>query len=182
MRANHVTGGLIALSLGAGCGGAASGPPSTPPESPEKVEQSIQQSLDRIRALQVVDVSRLVLNLPAEATACYGLPCTEADRRLWEAERARQAPRVEKLASLAETAAHDSTLAPRDMSEKDAALKALAGLAVVEVYGLVETKPANNYQCYNTPCVSDVEAANRINGARVAQVFAIVDAAQKSGL
>src|SRR5579859_3745003 len=181
MRTNHLTGGLFALSLGAGCGSAATATPPAQP-NPENVEQSIQNSLDRIHTLQIVDVSRLVLNLPAEATACYGIPCTDSDRQKYQAERARQAPRVELLASLAEAAAHDSTIAPRDMSDKDAALKALADLAVVEVSGLVETRPANNPDCYNLPCGSDIELANKINGTRVAQVFAIVDAANKSGL
>ena len=61
-------------------------------------------------------------------------------------------------------------------------IEALNALAIVEVAGLVEARPANQPQCYNLPCPADVEAANRENSARVSQVFAIVDAAKQSGL
>ena len=177
-------GGLMALSAVAGCGSEASapsGPQSPSYESPEKVELSIQQSLDRLRGLRTVEVGDLVVDLPAEARACYGLVC-EGWQEKYQAERARQAPRVARLASLAEAAAADTSLAPRALSEADAALQALAGLQIVEVSGLVEVQPANNPQCYNQPCAEDVDAAERVNAAHVAQLFAVVAAAQKSGL
>jgi len=176
-------GGLIALTVLVGCGSEASAPggsQSPSYDSPEKVEQSIQQSLDRLRALQTVEVRDLVDDLPAEARACYGL-CEGWEER-YQAERARQAPRVARLATLAEAAAADTSLAPRSFAEADAALQALAELEVVEVSGLVEVKPANNPQFYNQPSPADIAAADRLNAAHVAQVFAVVDAAHETGL
>jgi hypothetical protein len=177
----RAAGGLIALSVGVGCGGQAA-PPAPERESPEKVEQTIQQSLARVQALHVVDVTQLVLDLPAEARDCYGGPPCPGFETQYQAERARQAPRVERLASLAEAAARNPYLVPRDPSEADAALQALAGLAVVQVSGLVQVQPKNNGECYNLPCPADIEAAKRENGAHVAAVFATVDAAKKIGL
>jgi hypothetical protein len=177
----HATGGLIAL-VGVGCASGASTHPAAEPVPVEKVEQSIQQSFDRLNALHVVTSARLVLDLPAEATACYNLPCPGSE---WEAkyhaERARQAPRLERLVGLAENAALADYGAMRDMSEAAAAVQALNGLAVIEVAGLVEVQPVNNGNCYGA-CPADIAAADRVNRAHVTQVFAIVDAAQKSGL
>jgi hypothetical protein len=176
-------GGLIVLTGLTGCGSEASAPSSPPSpshESPEQVEQSVQHSLARLRALQIVEVGDLVLDLPAEAQACYGV-CPGWEER-YQAERARQAARAERLASLAEAAAADSALAPREWSEAAVALQALAGLQIVEVSGLVEAKPANNPECYYQPCPADIDAADRLNASHVAQVFAVVDAANKTGL
>ncbi len=170
------------MVLGVGCGSGASKPVTTQPPPVEEVEQSIQQSLDRLGALHIVNVASLVLDLPGEASSCYGLqPCAGWEQP-YHAERARQAPRLEHLASFAEAAVRDPNLAAHDKSEADAAIQALNGLAVVTVTTLVEVKPANNPQCYNLPCPADVEAADRINGAHVSQVFATVDLANKSGL
>jgi hypothetical protein len=177
-------GSLMALTALVGCGGEASapsGPQSPSHAAPEEVELSIQQSLDRLRELRTVEVGNLVVDLPAEARACYGLVC-EGWEEKYQAERARQAPRVARLASLAEAAAADTSLAPHAFGEAEAALQALAGLQIVEVTGLVEVLPANNPQCYNLPCAEDIDAAERVNAAHVAQVFAVVASAQESGL
>ena len=177
----QATGGLIGLALSAGCGGSSALPSGSEPATAQQVEQSIQLSLDRLQTLHIVYVGRLVLDLPAEATACYGLPCPGSEGA-YNAERARQAPRLERLAKLAEAAAGDPYLAPHDKSEASAALDALAALQVIQVTGLVETKPANNPQCYNLPCGSDIAAADRENASRVTQVFGIVSAAKAGGL
>jgi len=177
----QATSGLIGLAIGAGCGGSSPGTTATEPASVEYVEQSIQQSLDRLEALSIVHVGRLVLDLPAEATSCYGLPCPGSEPA-YNAERARQAPRLERLAKLAEAAAGDPYLAQHDKSEAGAALDALTALQVIQVTGLIETKPANNPSCYNLPCGSDIAAADRENAARVTQVFGIVAAAKAGGL
>jgi hypothetical protein len=146
------------------------------------VEQTIQQSLARLQALRVFDAIQLVVDLPVEAKDCYGGPPCQGFEAQYEAERARQAPRVERLASLAEAAVQNPYIVPRDPSEADAALQALAGLAVVQVSGLVQVQPKNNGECYNLPCPADIDAAKRENGAHVAAVFATVDAAKKIGL
>jgi hypothetical protein len=178
----HVTGGFIAL-VGVGCSSGTAAPATNEPVSIEKVDQSVQQSFDRLNALHVVTAARLVLDLPAEATACYSLPCPGSE---WEpkyhAERARQAPRLERLVGFAETAARAEYPTMRDKGEASAAVEALNGLAVIEIGGLVDAQPANNANCYNLPCPEDIAAADLANRARVTQVFAVVDAALKNGL
>jgi hypothetical protein len=183
-----VVGGVaLSLGLGGGCGGTP--PTQTPAQTqaptggdPQPVT-SVEQDLERLRALQVVEVGQLVLDLPAAATACYGIPCPGSS--LWptyDAEKARQAGRLDQLVTLANVAAHNQYLTPHQASEADAAVQALAGLQIVEVSGLVEAKPANNPSCYNLPCPADQAAAEAENARRVTVAFGIADAAKKSGL
>ena len=126
---------------------------------------------------------RLVMNLPAEATACYGVPC---DQEKWQVpiddERARQAPRLAKLAEFTDAAARDGNLAPRAIYDSELAVQALASLQIVEVYSLVQVQPKNNPECYNLPCPEDQAEADRVNGLHVAEAFAIAEAAKKNGL
>jgi len=169
----------FALVIGiAGCEG---NQPAKP--TPAEVDASIQQSFERLQALQVFSADRLVMNLPAEATACYGLPC---DKAKWQpaidAERARQAPRLSKLADLTEAASKDASLTPRAIYDSDLAVQSLQALQIVEVGSLIQVQPQNNAECYNLPCPSDQQAADRANGLHIAEAFAIAEAAQKSGL
>src|SRR5258706_6922420 len=168
----------IALGLG-GCGSDGSPPVRM---SAAEVDASIQKSLERLRTLEIFSAERLVLDLPAEATACYGVPCNDQWRKRDDDEGARQAPRLDQLAALAEAAQKDTSLAPRAAYDSEAAVQALASLQIVQVDSLVEAQPKNNPECYNLPCPSDREEADRVNGVRVAQAFAIAEAAKKNGL
>jgi hypothetical protein len=174
-------GGLaFALALGA-CAGPESEAPTPAPTGAAAVEESIRLSLDRLRALELVDLGRLVIRLPAEATACYCRPCPGWESRVQE-ERARQAPRLAALTDLATTMAPAADLPPRPVSEAAAAAAALSALEIVEINGLILTQPAVSAACYNLPCPADVEAAERENRRRVAAAFAIGDSARRSGL
>ncbi len=48
--------------------------------------------------------------------------------------------------------------------------------------GLVTVQPANNPQCYNLPCESNIAAADAQNARRVTEAFGIADAAKRTGL
>ena len=176
----HATGGLaLALGLGAGCGFT----PAPAASEPSKVEASIEQSLDRLRALQTLEVGGLVMILPAEATSCYGVPCAgSAWVQPYRDEQARQAPRLEKLAVLAEETRHNAYLTPHDKSETAAAIEALNALQIVSVGALITVQPKNSLECYNLPCPADVQAADQENAKRVTEAFGIVDAARRTGL
>jgi len=170
----------IALGLGAGCSGPT---PDPTPSEPAQVEASIQHSFDRLRALEIFPVGRLVMNLPSEATQCYGLPCPGSQWvQPYRDEQARQAPRLQKLADLAEVTRHNQYLTPHDPSEAAAATRALNDLQVVTVETLLVAAPANNPQCYNLPCPADVQAADQENAKRVTEAFGLVEAAQRNGL
>ena len=176
------TGGLMmALALG-GCGEASGLVPGTDPVSdPTQIEAAITQDLDRLRALQIVDAGYLVMNLPVQATACYGLPPCPGWEDRYRDERMRQAGRLGRLVDIAATTA-STALVPRPESEAAAAVAALSALAVVEVRALVTMEPKSNPRCYNLPCASDRDAASQENGRRVAAAFAIAETARKSGL
>ena len=189
------TAGGMALAIGLGCGTGTAGPraaaqeataasqPVAPaPLSPAEVDTSIRQSLDRLRSLEIVNVGRLVMNLPSEATACYGLPCPGGP---WvaptELERARQAPRLAKLAELAVAESRDAGLSPAPAGAAAAAVAALADLKIVEVAGLVLASPRYSGHCYGI-CPEDQAVADRENGLRAARVQAIAAAAKSAGL
>jgi hypothetical protein len=172
------TGGLaLALALG-GCG---SEPEPPPNRDPIAVEASIKESLDRLRALELVEAGKLVMHLPAEATACYGLVCAGWETRVAE-ERSHQATRLTGLVDLAAVTAGATNLRPREAGEAAAALRALSALEIIEVQGLVQRQLVRSPECYNLPCPWDIEARDRENARRVTIVFSVVERAQKKGL
>jgi hypothetical protein len=179
-----------ALGLLAGCSGTAPGPttsepvttdPTTvAPVSPEALEAAITEDIEALRALDVVDVGRLVMRLPEEATRCYGYPCTDEDKALWNAEREVQAERLNTLVERAVPAVGDAdTSKTPSESEVDASLKSLRALEIVEVGDLLVTTPKNTPECYNLPCPADIKAAEAENAKRRARVVALADAAEK---
>ena len=108
MKITRTVGG-IALSLGIGCAGA----PATPTPTPAEVNAAIEADLARLSALDVVNAYQLVLKLPAEATACYGVPCPGSEwQAAYDTERARQAARLDKLVAVAENAVHNQQRIP----------------------------------------------------------------------
>lgn len=146
---------------------------------PVQARASIQQSLDHLAALQLVSGETLVLELPDEATACYGAPCPGTKWvEVYNAELFRQAPRVAQLADIAEAVSADPTVAPSPMSERAAAVAALSALQVISIETLIEDQPANNPECYNLPCESDKLAAQHANELRVGRAFAIASRAR----
>ena len=147
------------------------------------IDASVSDSLAKLRALDVMSVGGLVLNLPAEARACYGIPCPNS--QFWPAynqELARQGQRVAALAKLAVSVSHNQYLTPHDASEAEAAHQALAALQIVEVGGLIVSVPKNNQSCYNLPCESDKQAAAGENARRVTEAFAIAEMAKAKEL
>jgi hypothetical protein len=177
---------LLVVGVGAaqvGCGGTSEPTPPGVKGDPKQVETSIEDSLSRLAALDIVEAVELASALPAEATACYGVPCPGSEWvQKYQDERARQAPRLAKLVAIAEAVAADESIAPGDPKDAGAALSALTSLQVVDAEALVLVQPANNPDCYNLPCPADQAAAETTNGKHVAEVFAIADRAKKAGL
>jgi hypothetical protein len=167
--------GALCLALGlAACGTEA--PAVT---DPVQARASIQQSLDHLEALKLVSGETLVLELPEQATECYGAPCPGTEWvEIYNAELFRQAPRIAQLADIAEAVSADSTVAPSLMSERAAAVAALSALQVISIGSLIEDQPANNPECYNLPCESDILAAQHANELRVGRAFAIASRAR----
>jgi len=70
---------------------------------------------------------------------------------------------------------------PRDPSAIDrveANLELLRSLEIVDVGDFVRKQPSNNARCNDTPCQSDIEAAEEENEANAAALEAIARAAQ----
>jgi hypothetical protein len=181
-RTIKIGGIVLAIGLG-GCGGVGAPVPTT--SDPKLVDQSIADSFDKLRGLQMVSVGGLVLNLPAEATACYGLPCPGSPyEQQYRDERARQAPRLATLANLATQANADESVQAVDPTQADAAVKALNDLAIVSVSGIVVTQPTNSVNCYTQPdvCAANEASTKQQNGLRVARALETADLAKKSGL
>jgi hypothetical protein len=193
------TGGLmLTLGLGAGCAEMESAPKASPgtsgapAEEPDRaaaeaqdhsaIAASINADLARLQALQVITAPTILLDLPAEATACYGSPCEDSWVEPFWAEHARQAKRLHQFADIAEATAPTVARGAHDKSEAEEAIATLDALHLIAGAALVEAAPANNPECYHVPCLSDVAAADETTGLHVAQLFAVVDAAKRSGL
>ena len=140
---------------------------------------SVQQSLDRLNALQLFAVDGLVMNLPANATACYGVPCPgdTAGQAVYDAELARQTGRLSKLADQAESCNSGNCYVYTPNSAEEA-VQALNALEIVDVGSLVVAQPQNNPNCYNLPCEPDIQAANQENQSRATLAFTIASYAK----
>ena len=202
MTLKHVVGGMaFAFGIGPGCtpadtqitggpselaGEVASLPAKGAEGYPAAVESSIQESLAQLRGLQLFAVGQLVLDLPEEATAFYGMPLPGSEWVApYEHERARQAPRLAVLAAEAARRNADVTLcyqAAPSSSELATALQALSDLRIVTIGGLIETAPKNNSQCYNLPCEEDVRAAREENDLRSAKTVGLAAVVAKAAL
>jgi hypothetical protein len=191
---------VLLFGLAAGCadGPAAPGSPlpagappsaSAPSEGPapraaepaaSDMVGEVERNLARLRALEVVDVQRLVLDLPAEARQCYGAPCSYMDPAV-TAEYRRQAPRLARLTELATRLAAAPGVAPAEPAGAEADLAALRKLEVVEIGRLVTVAPAPSPNCYNLPCPDDVKRAEAENQRRagVAHALAVQSLAEK---
>jgi hypothetical protein len=165
--------GGIALSLGFACQAA----PPNAREHRAEMRQHIDEDLARLRALDIIDVRQLVMKLPAEATACYGQPCTEAGAAALDSELARQSTRLHKLVAVAESVKEQRDVPEHGSSDERQAADALGKLAIVEVRGLLLTRPSNDHSPYGG--MGTLEALNR---RRVSVAFAIAEAAKKAGL
>jgi hypothetical protein len=131
-------------------------------------------NLARLRDLDVLEIGGLLVDLPEEASACYG-PCPGSEPAIQDAKE-EAALRLAELADVAEAAAAAPSgyLCTEQIDEN---LAALAGLEIVEVLGMIEVEPANNPQCYNLPCQADIDAANAENELRAAQLDSIARSA-----
>jgi hypothetical protein len=172
------------LAVGVGCGGQPGGPVSSPAASPTKAELQVdvQDHLARLRALQIVEVGQLVMQLPNQATACYGLPCS-ADTTAETVDRALrvQAPRLARLTDLAEESARASTVTG-DTGHATADLAALRRLSIVELGGLLAVTPQTSTSCYNLVCPDDAERAAAENARRARVLHDVATAAVARGL
>jgi len=158
-------------------GTALRGPESTIDSGAEALA-AIDENLSRLRDLAIFEVGDLIVQLPAEATNCYGAPCPGSEPAILAA-RTEAAVRLENLADAAETAVDSAFVAYECLSRVDANLEALRQLSIVEVGTFIQSEPQNNPYCYNLPCTSDVEAANADNEARATELESIALAAEQ---
>jgi hypothetical protein len=139
-----------------------------PPPARAALEAEAAADLAHLRALQIVEVGQLVLDLPDAASACYG-PCSDD---LWAfivtAEYRRQVPRLTALVRAADDAVLNPRAYPYPMIPTYASqdVDALNGLEIVDLGALLVAQPANNPRCYNTPCSEDVQSATTETGFR----------------
>lgn len=144
--------------------------PAARPATPE-------ESITRLRALEVLDVGEMTVQLPAEASNCYG-PCPGSEPAIAQA-RQHAADRLADFVVSAERAAAEpvSPESPACASAAiDANLATLQGLRVIEVRSLLVAEPTNHAVPYSRPTASDVAAAQRTTCERAQRLAAITDA------
>jgi hypothetical protein len=144
-------------------------------ERPEPVDvRPLDENLAMLEDLALFQVGDVVLDLPAEASHCYGI-CEQ-----WQAEAdAQRAEQNVRLSALVDIAVEVRALpyVDTEASASDS-LSLLEGLQLIEVGELVVDQPANNPDCYNLPCESDVRAAEQSNARRAAELAAIAERAR----
>ncbi len=160
---------VLALGLsGCGVGPTAVSPKALAPRGDRSgLQASVKLSLERLSALQLFTVDRLVMKLPDNAMDCYGVPCP-GDARLdaaYDAELARQAGRLATLVEQAQECNSGNCYIYTSPSAEQT-VRALNALEVVQVGAMVTAEPQNNPSCYNLPCQADIEAARHENERR----------------
>jgi hypothetical protein len=182
---NLTTGILVTLGvLAAGCTtSTGTQTPDTLPADPNKDQAAALEQLDenlaRLQALDVFTVGELIVQMPEEATACYGVPCPGTEGQvetLVEAARGEAALRLQDLVAAAEPAADTVMADACAQAVIDENIAALLALQVVEVNGLIVEEPKNNPNCYNLPCQEDIDAAQAITCERAGKLASIVEA------
>jgi hypothetical protein len=137
-------------------------------------ESDTDRDLERLRALGMFEVRYLVVDQTGEPGAC-GDDCSgTAPASL----NARVARRLAKLAVMAEMAAASLPRDPSAIDRVEANLELLRSLEIVDVGDFMRKQPSNNPLCNDTPCQSDIEAAEAENEANAATLEAIALAAQ----
>jgi hypothetical protein len=138
---------------------------------------NVDENLARLRDLDLFEVGELIVNLPSEATNCYGLPCPVAQEAL-QAARVHGAERLANLAGAAERATATPYSGYACGTRIDVNLETLRSLEVVGIGAFVRILPENNPNCYNQPCPADIAAADARNEARAAELESIALAVQ----
>jgi hypothetical protein len=143
------------------------------PRTRAELEAAAATDLARLRALMIVDVGDLVLDLPDASSACYGGTCpADVWDRMVTDEYARQVPRLDALTGLGARTVANMYPVPGSLSVAAQDVAALDALAIVHVRGLLVAQPASNPICYNTPCPEDVQAAAQTTSFRAGYLHA----------
>ncbi len=173
---------VVAGAVGAlaGCAGTADGPVTNPAGNSAQPDSTstatVDENLTRLRALKVFTVGELIVNVPAEATNCYG-PCPGSEGIIAKA-KADAADRLEKLADVAESAANTPVAEACADATIDQNIAALQALKIVGVQGLIKEEPKASSNCYNLPCPEDIDNAKAITCERAGKLASIVNAAK----
>jgi hypothetical protein len=121
-------------------------------------------------------VGDLIVDMPEEATNCYG-PCPGSEGAIAKAKE-EAALRLDKLADVAESAIKSPVADACADTTIDQNIAALKALQIVEVQGLVKEEPKASGNCYNLPCPEDIEAAKAVTCERAGKLASIVNAAK----
>src|SRR5687767_5296042 len=135
---------LLALMGATACGG--------------EGESDTDRDLERLRSLGVFEVRYLVVDQPGGSGDCAGQPCPPTGPAP-SSLNARVARRLAKLAAMAEIVAASMPRDPSAIDRVEANLELLRSLEIVDVGDFIRKQPSNNPRCNDTPCQSDIEAA-----------------------
>jgi hypothetical protein len=184
---------VLVWGLALGCADGVTEPPSTPGPTPTPtstdpavVYSTLEADMARLNALEGIDAHTLVVEgaAGAQVSNCYSLhPCAyEAAKPEVAAEYARQAPRLNRLASIAEAAARSQYPAAGAV-DTAADLAALNALRIVQFGDLVKQAPDTSALCYGLPCADEVARADAENKRRAAVLHGFAaGASQDEGL
>lgn len=175
---------VVAGAVGAlaGCAGTAEGSLASPtdtaaqPDPASTGPTSVDENLVRLRSLTVFTVGELIVNLPAEASNCYG-PCPGSAPAIAKAKD-DAAARLDKLVDIAESAVKAPVADACAQATIDQNIAALKALQIVDVQGLILEHAKVSGQCYAVPCPADIEAAKAITCERAGKLASIVNAAK----
>lgn len=141
---------------------------------PDVALDEVDINLEILDDLDVFEVGGLILDVPAEAFSCYGLPCPDWADEIAAAEQ-EASVRLAAFTEIAVDAIYGvSSAYPFPESRIGWHLDALRGLEVVEIGDLIEDEPEVTGNCYALPCPEEIAAAEARNNERAWQLESIV--------
>lgn len=134
----------IILAMGAAAGSAAATPTVHADPKPSKSDKATDPNLEKLRALKVFEVDRMVIDVPANAYSCYG-PCPGSKKAIDEATK-KATVKLQHFTEVALRAVEHPTANACSAKEIEANLAAINALKVVAI-GSMTDKPTAAQAC-----------------------------------
>jgi hypothetical protein len=145
----------ILLAMGAAAGSATATPTAHANPKP-RLSKAADANLEKLRALKVFEVHRLVIDIPANAYSCYGW-CPGAREKI-EEDTKRATAKLQLLTEVALRAAEQPTGKACPAKEIDANVAAINGLQVIAI-GSMTDKPTAAQACERAARLANIAIA-----------------------
>ncbi len=147
---------LHSILLAMGAAGLATATPTAHAAPKPKTDKAADANLEKLRALKVFEVHRLVIDVPANTYSCYG-PCPGWEKAIEEATK-QAIVKLQHFTEVALRAAEQTTAKACPTKEVEAHVAAINGLKVISI-GSMRDKPTAAQACERAARLANIATA-----------------------